>query len=87
MARIIFELAGFFVLPFMAYAAFLVWQHRHPSAARAIFRRKALMVQSLIGLGIVAAFLLAFGFSQEPHRGAYAPAVFKDGTLVPGRVD
>lgn len=87
MARIIFELAGFFVLPFIAYAAILVWQARHPSAARAIFAKKALMIQSLIGLGIVTLFLLAFGLSEEPHRGGYAPAVFKDGVLVPGRVD
>ena len=87
MARIIFELAGFFVIPFIAYAAFLIWQQRHPSAAREIFAKKALLIQSLIGLAIVAAFLFAFGLSQEPHRGGYAPAVFKDGQLVPGRVD
>lgn len=87
MWRIIFELAGFFLLPFLAYAGFLIWQERHPRAARQIFKQKALIIQSLIGLAVVAAVLLLIGFVEEPHRGGYTPAIFKDGRLTPGKLE
>lgn len=87
MARIIFELSGFFFVPFLAYAAFLIVSRRNPAGVRAVFERKALVIQAFIGLLIMAAVLLAFGLSDEAHRGAYSPAVFKDGKLVPGHID
>jgi ethanolamine transporter EutH len=87
MGRIIFELSGFFFLPFICYAGFLIWQERHPSAARAILTRKALQIQTLIGLVLVVAFLLVFGLSDEHKTGGYVPAVVKDGKLVPGRIE
>lgn len=87
MGRIIFELSGFFFLPFLSYALFLVWQGRHPRAAKQILTRRALQVQALIGLVFVVLALLTFGLN-DPHRtGGYAPAVFKDGKLMPGRVE
>ncbi|KAF0231400.1 MAG: hypothetical protein FD175_701 [Beijerinckiaceae bacterium] len=87
MGRVIFELSGFFFLPFLAYAAFLVWQQKHPRAARQILTKRALQIQALIGLICVVMALLVLGLN-DPHRtGGYAPAVFKDGKLVPGRVE
>jgi hypothetical protein len=87
MARILFEIAGFFFLPFLAYAAFLIWQGKHPQAAKAIFEKKALLIQTLIGLVLMAFVLLALGVTDERHQGAYRPAVFKDGKLVPGSIE
>lgn len=87
MGRIIFELSGFFLLPFLCYAGFLMWVHKHPKAAKQIFKSKALVIQSLIGLALVAVVLLLIGFVEVPHQGGYAPAVFKDGKLIPGRVE
>lgn len=87
MGRIIFELSGFFFLPFLSYALFLIWQERHPRAAKQILTRRALQVQALIGLIFVVLALLVFGLSDEHRVGGYSPAVFKDGKLVPGRVE
>lgn len=87
MARIVFELLGFFVLPFLCYAGFLVLQHRNPRAAKKILTRKALQWQTLVGLGLIAGVLLVYALTDEKHRGPYSPAVFKDGKLVPGRVE
>jgi hypothetical protein len=86
MSRVFIELSGFFFLPFIAYALFLIWREKHPRAAKAILTKKALQIQALLGLALVASVLLALGLS-DPHRtGGYAPAVFKDGQLVPGSV-
>ncbi len=87
MGRILFEIGGFFFVPFVAYAAFLMWQGRHPQAAKQMFERKALLVQTLIGLILMAAVVLFIGFTDEAHKGAYSPAVFKDGKLVPGSIE
>lgn len=87
MGRIIFELAGFFFLPFLFYALFLMFEQRNPSAAKRIFERKALLMQAFIGLVIVAAVLLFIGFADSKSTGPYQPAIFKDGQLIPGRVD
>lgn len=86
MARVVFELAGFFFLPFLAYAAFLIFAGRHPAAARGIFEKRALLIQSFAGLVIVALVLVVFGLSDEHRTGSYSPAVFRDGKLIPGRV-
>lgn len=87
MGRIVFELSGFFFLPFIAYAAFLVWQERHPRAAKQILTRRALQVQALIGLVLVAAALIFVGMTDRQSTGGYVPAVVKDGKLIPGRVE
>lgn len=87
MARVIFELSGFFFLPFLAYAAFLVWQERHPRAAKQILTRRALQIQTLIGLAFVVGALFFVALSDPQRTGSYSPAVFKDGKLIPGRVE
>jgi heme A synthase len=87
MARIAFELSGFFLLPFLAYAAFLIWKERHPRAAKAILTKKALQIQALIGVAFVTMALLVAALLEQPHKAGYSPAIFKDGKLVPGRVE
>lgn len=87
MARVIFEIGGFFFLPFVAYAAFLIWQGRHPQAAKQIFGKRALLIQTLIGLALMVAVLLVMGLTDERKTGVYRPAVVKDGILVPGGVE
>ncbi len=87
MGRIIFELSGFFFLPFLCYAAFLVWQQKHPRAAKKILTKRALQIQTLIGLVFVVFVLLIYAFADEKRTGSYSPAVFRDGKLVPGRVE
>ncbi|MCA0406697.1 MAG: DUF6111 family protein [Proteobacteria bacterium] len=86
MPRIIFELSGFFFLPFLAYAVFLMWSEKHPRAAKRVLHAKALQIQALIGLAFVVAALLVAGLGDPHKTGAYSPAVFKDGKVVPGRV-
>ncbi len=86
MGRIVFELSGFFLLPFLAYAAFLVWSEKHPRAARRVLHARALQVQALIGLALVVAVLLVSGLAQPHRTGGYSPAVFRDGKVVPGAV-
>jgi heme/copper-type cytochrome/quinol oxidase subunit 1 len=86
MARVIFELAGFFFVPFLAYAAFVIWVGKHPREAKKIFEKKAFLIQTIIGLALMAGVLLFLGFTDAPNRGAYQPAVFKDGKLVPGSI-
>lgn len=87
MGRIVFELSGFFFLPFLAYALFLIWSEKHPRAAKKVLHAKALQVQAVIGLALVVAVLLVMGLAQSHQTGGYAPAVFKDGKVVPGKVD
>jgi hypothetical protein len=86
MARIFLEIGGFFFLPFVTYAAFLIWQGKHPQAAKAIFQKKPLLIQTLIGLALMALVLLVMGLTDERNTGGYQPAIFKDGKLVPGSV-
>lgn len=86
MARIVFELAGFFLLPFVSYAIFLIWHYRNPREVKRVFSQKAFAVQSLIGLALMLVVMLAIGVLDERHRGGYSPAIFKDGKLVPGSV-
>lgn len=87
MARVIFEVGGFFFLPFLAYAIFVVWVGKHPREAKKIFEKKAFLIQTIIGLALMAAVLLFLGFTDTPQKGAYQPAVFKDGKLVPGSIE
>ena len=87
MGRIVFELSGFFFLPFLCYAVFLIWEERHPRAAKRILKGKALQVQALIGLIFVAGVLLFAGLTDRKSTGGYVPAVVKDGKLIPGRVE
>lgn len=87
MGRIIFELSGFFLLPFISYAAFLIWQHRHPRAAKQILKARALQIQTLIGLIFVVFALVVLGLADEHRTGGYSPAIFRDGQLIPGRVE
>ncbi|CAN1539204.1 hypothetical protein MCEMSEM23_01692 [Rhabdaerophilaceae bacterium] len=86
MARIILEFIGFFFLPFVAYAAFLIWQAKNPQAAKLIFERKPLLIQTLIGLALMALVILVMGLTDERRTGGYQPAVFRDGQLVPGSI-
>lgn len=86
MGRIVFELSGFFFLPFIAYALFLIWSEKHPRAAKKILHAKALQIQTVIGLALVVTVLLVLGLSDPHQTGGYAPAVFKDGKVVPGQV-
>jgi hypothetical protein len=87
MGRILFEVGGFFFVPFLAYAIFLIWSDRNPQAAKRIFERKPLLIQTLIGMVLMVAVVLFIGFTDETHRGPYRPAVFKDGKLVPGGIE
>lgn len=87
MARILFELSGFFFLPFLCYAAFLIWQQKHPRAAKQILHAKALKIQVLLGLALMVGALIVFGLLDEHRTGGYSPAVFRDGKLIEGKVD
>jgi len=87
MARLLITLVGVFLLPFLAYVAFLVLYRRDPQAMRAALRKRAILIQALVGLALMALTLIAFAVLDERKQGGYRPAEFRDGTFIPGRVE
>lgn len=75
-----------FLLPFLAYAAFMVWVKGRPAAT--------LMNGAPIFWLLAAGFALLFGvtltlvqFSGGDREGTYHPSVIEDGVVKPGGVD
>lgn len=86
MLRVILEPLALFLLPFVAYALFVL------SAPEKFDKSKAWSAAHVSGLalaGLVAAVagLLLFGVTAERHQGAYKPAHVENGRLVPGHLD
>jgi hypothetical protein len=84
MTRAVLTEVGIFLVPFAAYALFLV-------AARAGFLQPAswsvvVLLRLLVGalILVIASLLLLVRFSGAPARSTYEPARIEHGTLVPG---
>lgn len=83
MLRNLIEEILLFLLPFAAFATWLVVTKRNPLDFDHWSGRK--FVLAAIGIALAIASLLYAGLSAERHSGAYEPARVEDGRLVPGR--
>lgn len=86
MLRIILIDILLFMLPFLIYAAYVIWvKGVAPNSALA----GAPMVW-LVAAGVAAVFiglLLLVEFSGGDREGTYRPSVLEDGVIKPGRID
>ncbi len=85
MLRSSLEVLALFALPFIAYFLFIMVRGRPVEALAA---DHSAQMPRLILAGILCAVLgvLLLGFFEDRKLGAYAPAEFKDGKLIPGQL-
>jgi hypothetical protein len=85
MLRAILEPLGLFLLPFAAFAVYLLLRMRYPLAIEH-WTRGRVSTLTLIGMAIAVLGLFAFGLSAPRGHGTYVPAHVENGQLVPGRI-
>ena len=86
MLRIILINILLFLLPFLIYAAYVVWV-KGVAANRAMAGAPFLWL-ILAGLGILVVGLLTLvEFSGGDREGTYKPSVIEDGVIKPGGID
>ena len=82
MIRSLVEEIALFLMPFAAFALWLMFRRKAPHDLTHWDGRG--LILTLIGLLFVAAGLAWTGFTAERERGTYVPAHTEDGRLVPG---
>ena len=85
MIRAVIEELLLFLLPFGAFALWLMARRRSPLARAHWDGNVSWLVIAGLGLAIVG--LLATALLTPRHMGAYVPAHMENGKLVPGRVE
>jgi hypothetical protein len=83
MTRAIFQELSLFLLPFAAFAIYLVIVRRNPLAWSSWSDHVSWV--GIAGLMLVIASLLLGGFLAERHTGAFVPTHMENGRVVPGR--
>jgi hypothetical protein len=86
MARVLIEVLLFFCGPFVLYAAVMWARGVNPLQASA-WPLGRLASLTLAGAGVVIWALVFIGIGQTEKRGAYVPAQYRDGVLIPGRIE
>ena len=86
MAREVLEPLALFLVPFAAYAIYLVLRARYPLEVQhwTGFR---VSIMTLIGLAAAVLGLVALDAFAPRGHGVYVPAHEKNGVLVPGRIE
>lgn len=84
MTRAVFEVAAFFVAPFVAYVLYLIARRRNPLSVEH-WSHGPLAALTLAGLAAAVAGALTLGAGAERHSGTYVPAHVVDGKVIPGR--
>jgi len=84
MLRSLPELILLFLIPFAGYSLWLSLQRRYPLALEH-WTRAVVSWLGVAGLACAAVGILVLGELRGHERGAYQPAEFRDGQLVPGR--
>lgn len=86
MAREVLEPLALFLVPFAAYAIYLVLRARYPLEVQhwTGFR---VSIMTLIGLAAVVLGLVILDAFAPRGQGAYVPAHEENGVLVPGRIE
>jgi len=86
MLRVILIEAALFLLPFAAYALFLVLTRG--GIVRQDFLQGPFLWLIAAGLALAAVSLAIFGaFTGRPPDAVYVPPRYEDGVLVPGHVE
>ena len=83
MIRAIFGEALLFLLPFAAFALFLVLARRNPLRISAWSDSTAWLV--IAGLACVIVALIISGLTSERETGAFIPSHMENGRVVPGQ--
>ena len=83
MIRAIFGEALVFLLPFAAFALFLLLRRQNPFKPAAWSDSAVWLV--IVGLASVVIALLITGLTSERQTGAFEPPQLEDGRLVPGQ--
>ena len=83
MLRAVIEEVLLFVLPFCAFAAYLVIKRRNPLDVA--HWSPHLFRLAVAGLALVIAILVIEGLVMKRERGASEPPHVENGVLVPGR--
>ncbi|WP_321338979.1 DUF6111 family protein [Breoghania sp.] len=86
MIRIIVVHALLFLLPFIAYAIWLAVVRRSASAEN--WRDAPLLWLTMAGgLVVIASLVMLASFDDKNADATYTPMQFKDGQLVPGKLE
>ena len=86
MIRNLAEVALLFALPFIVYFAAVLARGK-PIDALAPNHSKHVPKLALAGILCAAIGILGLGLLESRRSGAYVPAVYKDGRLVPGHLE
>jgi hypothetical protein len=86
MLRVFVEIIATFLAPFLIYGLYRFFRPDPQEVADAA-RWRPYQWLALTGVLLVAASLVAGRLLTERHKGAYSPAVVKDGVLQPSRVE
>lgn len=86
MIRVIAEAIALFLVPFAAFAVFLLLRRRNPTSVDA-WTGGTTAGLALAGLALAALAIFLFGFFEERPTGAYIPAHVENGRVVPGRFE
>jgi heme/copper-type cytochrome/quinol oxidase subunit 1 len=83
MTRAILQELVLFLLPFVAFALYLVVRRRNPLLWSSWSAQSVWLV--IAGLICVVISLLAAGFLAERQTGTYVPSHMENGRIVPGQ--
>lgn len=83
MTRAIVQELALFLLPFIAFAIYLLIRRRNPLAWSSWSDQSVWLV--IAGLVFVIVSLVAAGLLGERQTGAFVPTHIEDGRVVPGR--
>lgn len=82
MLRLILQEFGLFLLPFLAFAAYLLFARKSPLDRAHWAPHWTRLI--LAGLGVVVVSLVVTGLATERHPDGYVPPRIENGKLVPG---
>ncbi|HZH52930.1 MAG TPA: DUF6111 family protein [Microvirga sp.] len=83
MTRAIIQELVLFLVPFVAFAIYLLIRRRNPLLWSSWSAQSVWLV--IAGLAVVVVSLLMTGILADRQTGAYVPSHMEDGRLVPGR--
>jgi hypothetical protein len=86
MVRVVFEVVLTFLAPFLVYFVYRLIRPPEKELADAE-RVGPYLVLTLIGILLVGASLVGNMLLTDRGKGAYVPAVVKDGVVQPGHVE
>jgi hypothetical protein len=86
MTREVLEPLALFLIPFAAYAVYLVLRARYPLEVEH-WTSLRVSILTLIGLAIAVLGLILVNLTAPRGHGVYVPAHEENGVLVPGRIE